>query len=796
MPRHPFCILHSALCLFGVAVAAMAATATPDQSVKAVADDAPPQKAEPVMYWWGRSKRKVFTPPEGASAPRLWARASFATNHPADGVVAFCCAARGAYMPNQPTFFLDAGGMTKAQEYWKRGRKDCNPLHPGGTGQWTDISSALNYGYRNIFLAAARDSTGRHTPPKGTLPAFKVEFSTDGTNVVGAISSGGGPVACGLVSLARGTVESDVALSSADLARARAAGTSEPKRPRRFTVRLCHALSASCMSGESFSNEVEVVRLLGVNDAGRTLADILDPNREFEPEYLWRSPPGDMIGSKVHGCICSPKFASITNALGQLKRNAAGPLSRGRKLIIGIMDEPYYAIRLATNCTSTLAETKHRVEAAARTIDPGDSNSVLAAVAARDALVADYYRTFSRAAEAVGLTNVLFASNVGISLVFSGNAYEPGTSPFFMADNGLVGILQTEDWSNLQRTRQFCSCIADVYRAAASRHRLDVAMYLILNSAPETAAKAFSEIGHGVRAISLFCYGPHWLRGDHRNQNPAIYGAIRAICEALAEAEDPILDGKVAKGDAALFFSESGDKLEIIPGMKRDWIERNPFGKDRMSTSLMLAHCGVRTDVLDEKAVLAELPRYRVLFAADRCLGRDAAEAIGAWLRTGGILVRTAGALACDERGAPLPDGIFPKGAKVIKLDFSPWRDYVKPAKKVGDGCGSHRVFNESVRAKMADAVRAAGVDRRVFTDVPLVEASLIEGGGASVVALANWSAEPRRRVKVELNGVGEVRDVRSALGAPVEWRQNNGALAVSLEIGWGDFLIVEPVAR
>ncbi len=796
MSRHSFCILHSAFCIFGVAVAAMAATATPDQSVKVVADAAPPQKAEPIMYWWGWNKRKVFSPPEGEPAPRLWARASFATNHPAEGVVAFCCEARGDYMPNQLTFFLDAGGMTKAHEYWKRGRKDWNPLRPGEKGQWTDISSALNYGYRNIFLAAPRDNSGRHTMPGDAIPAFTVEFSRDGTNIVGAISSGGGPVACGLVSLARGIVESDAQLSAADLARARAAGASEPKRPRRFTVRLCHALSASSMSGESFSNEVEVIRLLGVNDAGRAMADIIDPKREFEPEHLWRSPPGDMIGSRTHGCICSPKFSSITNALGQLKRNAAGPLSRGRTLIVGIMDEPHYGVQLATNCTSTLAETKHRVEAAARTIDPGNPDSVLAAVAARDALVADYYRTFSRGGEAVGLTNVLFDSNVGISLVFSGNAYEPGTSPFFMADNGLVGILQTEDWSNLQRTRQFCSYISDVYRAAASRNGLDVAMYLILNSAPETAAKAFSEIGHGVQAISLFCYGPHWLRGDHRNQNPAIYGAIRAICEALAEAEDPILDGKVARGDAALFFSESGDKLEIIPGMKRDWIERNPFGKDRMSVSLMLAHCGVRTDVLDEKAVRSELPRYRVLFAADRCLRRDAAEAIGAWLRNGGILVRTSGALSCDERGAPLPDEIFPKEAKVVELDFSPWRDYVKPAKKVGDGCESHRVFDEAVRAKMADAVREAGIDRRVFTDVPLVEASLIEGGGARVVSLANWSAEPRRRVKVALNGVGEVRDVRSALGAPVEWRQSNGSLAVSLEIGWGDFLIVEPVAR
>ena len=65
-----------------------------DQDMRAVADAEPAAKSEPILRWWGRDKRKVYSPPAGA-APRLFARVTFAPEHPVAGQVAFSSEVRG-----------------------------------------------------------------------------------------------------------------------------------------------------------------------------------------------------------------------------------------------------------------------------------------------------------------------------------------------------------------------------------------------------------------------------------------------------------------------------------------------------------------------------------------------------------------------------------------------------------------------------------------------------------------------------------------------------------------------------
>jgi hypothetical protein len=210
-----------------------------------------------------------------------------------------------------------------------------------------------------------------------------------------------------------------------------------------------------------------------------------------------------------------------------------------------------------------------------------------------------------------------------------------------------------------------------------------------------------------------------------------------------------------------------------------------------MCTSLMLLHCGIRTDVLSEDDLAPLLGRYKVLFAMDRNIRRDAAEALAAWMRKGGVVVKTAGALLADERDVALPEGFFAQAGRIVEIDFSPWRDYLKPAKKAGDGCESHRIFDEAVRAKMAKAATDAGVTRRLYTDEPLVEASLLENGPKSVIALSNWTTNAQMRVSVTLEKA-PAGEVRSASGAEVSAKRDGDRLEASLEIGWGDFLVLE----
>ena len=761
-----------------------------DQDARAVADAEPASKAEPILRWWGRDKRRVYTPPAGVT-PRLYARVTLLPQHPIAGQVAFSSEVRGTYFPGADTWLLDADGLVEFGARRRGGKR--RMLKPGETSRWFEISEALHYGYRDIFVAEARDGNGYKKALAGSPGMFRVEFSRDGKTPCGAVGNGGGRVATALVSLARGTVEDDVSLSAADLRLALAAGTKPPRRPKRFPIKLCNAVSARRMSPAAFTNELKVLRLFGVNDTGGATAELLDPRHEHETDLLFRQPSGDHVGSKTFGCICSPKLEIITNDFVRLCEECAGPLSRGRKLIVSIMDEPHYSISMLTNCSSKVKTCRERF-GKDFCFDPADTERFLETVAFRDKIVVDYFRAISDAARAVN-SNILITANVGISLVFSGNASTAGTSPFRLADSGAIGIGQTEDWCNVQRTRQFSSYMCDVWRAATERNGLDFVMCSILMSAPETEAKAYAEVGHGAKGLLFFNYGPHWLNGDNRNLNPALYPSLRRFCGAVAAAEDAIVGAKVAKGDAALLFSESGDRLEIVPGASRDWLERNPYGKDRMCTSLMLSHCGVRTDVLDENAVAdGALDGYKVLFAADRCIRRTAVRAIAKWMRGGGVLVKTREALTGDHLGHSLPENAFARFGRVVELDFSPWKSYVRSLGHQGgrvDDCYSHRAFDMKVLAKMDAAVKEAGVVRRVWTDCPLVEASLLENGRREVVALSNWSADARRKVRVTLAG-DRVSGARSALGAAVRVSRRGSETVLETETGWGDFIVLE----
>ncbi|MBQ7190622.1 MAG: hypothetical protein IJR99_14535 [Kiritimatiellae bacterium] len=760
-----------------------------DQSKRAagVADS----REEPILRWWGRPTRKVFTPPAGLS-PKMFVRVTFAPEHPVPGTIAFSTEAIGSYFPGEYTWLIDTDSVSPAKVYWGNRTVPRKPIAPASSTPWLEITQALHYGYVEVMMVEARDTSGRHRLPEGDTPAFRLDFSHDGSTVIGSVSNGGGRIACGMVSLAKGTIENDVQLSEADLRRARAAGRTPARRPRRFPIGLWNAVSPSTMSPQAFTNELEVFRLLGVNDTGFETTEILDPEHRYEPTHLFRNPKGDFLACGPRGqlgCLCSPNHVNITNALLQLRKGCAGPLSRGRKLIVNIMDEPHYDLPMLTNCHSKVKSCRERF-GRDFVFSPEAPEGMLATIVYRDQMVADYYKAVSDAARAID-TNLLVTANFGISLVFGGNLSAPGTSVFRLADAKAIGIGQTEDWCNLQITRQFSSYMCDVYRAATERNGMDFVMCSILLSPPEVVAKAYSEVGHGAKGLSFFNYGPHWFRGDNKNRCDEIYPAIRGFCEATAEAEDWIVDAKVAKGDAALLFSESGDRLEIIPGEKRNWIERNPYGKDRMSISLMLNHCGVRTDILDETGIEKRLADYRVLFATDRCVRRETAHTIANWIKHGGILVKTANALTGDELGKPLPEGMFGKSEQIWEIDFSPWRDYVKPAKQVGE-CYSHRNFPQAPLEKTREIIERSSIRRRIFTDCPLVESSLLEKAEGCLVALANWSETEHRTVKVTLTGVPSVKHIRSASGAKVTWKQETGQLVAEVEIGWGDYLIIQ----
>ena len=231
----------------------------------------------------------------------------------------------------------------------------------------------------------------------------------------------------------------------------------------------------------------------------------------------------------------------------------------------------------------------------------------------------------------------------------------PGRQPGFPL-SGLVRDLRhralmfgwNEDWGGWARTRQVNGFYTDAMRSACRKPGLNFGLYNVLcRPSWEIQARGFLELGHGVKAISFFNYGPYYsITSDANSHRPEIYEAIKRITFPTGAVETHVMAGKTAPGDVAQLLSVTGD----IWYATRD----NVFGKERAWLNLLLRHCNVRCDVLSEDDLATLLPAYRMLFVTDANLKRSALPPLVKWVQDGGVLYLSAGALARDEFDNPL----------------------------------------------------------------------------------------------------------------------------------------------
>ena len=132
----------------------------------------------------------------------------------------------------------------------------------------------------------------------------------------------------------------------------------------------------------------------------------------------------------------------------------------------------------------------------------------------------------------------------------------------------------------------------------------------------------------------------------------AMYKTLRRSFVELGRFDDIIRWGRPAQAKAriALLFSESNQIWHPL-SMARLYNETASVGRYGTFTSaqhalyLALLHTGFPFDiVIEEDAVDGNLHQYNVLYVADPHVRGDAAAAIGAWVRQGGVLFATAGA--------------------------------------------------------------------------------------------------------------------------------------------------------
>ena len=218
------------------------------------------------------------------------------------------------------------------------------------------------------------------------------------------------------------------------------------------------------------------------------------------------------------------------------------------------------------------------------------------------------------------------------------------------------------------------------------------------------------------------------------------------------------------------------------------------FGKERVYLHLLLRHCNYRADILSEDDLGTELDKYRVLFVTDSHIRRECLPVLLDWVKRGGWLYLSAGALQGDEYDQPLELGIERQPYRSISKIGRPEHDLVNLRREgelqgmpiVGGvqyplaqkhSVGRGTIFASGVFAGVsyqAHSVRPAGGEHsardyphahrgfisalampvvpRLTTDHHLVEANLIESPKGNCIVLANWSGKPRP-VAVTLDG-------------------------------------------
>jgi len=85
-----------------------------------------------------------------------------------------------------------------------------------------------------------------------------------------------------------------------------------------------------------------------------------------------------------------------------------------------------------------------------------------------------------------------------------------------------------------------------------------------------------------------------------------------------------------------------------------------------------------------------------------------------------------------------------------------------------------------------------AGVQPAVQTDVPVVEATLLDGPNGAVVVLANFTYQPVEKLTVRVRLARPITGVRSVGAGDVPFEATEGGVTFSLPLEWTDLVVLK----
>jgi hypothetical protein len=204
---------------------------------------------------------------------------------------------------------------------------------------------------------------------------------------------------------------------------------------------------------------------------------------------------------------------------------------------------------------------------------------------------------------------------------------------------------------------------AEMMRAAARKHDLPLASYLVGGEA--IRAEYFTYLMHGVKENGLYLYGPVSNIGPAWSDDIKALSQIADTTRQVKKFEHLIAAAKPRPAKVALLVAATSDIMQV-KGLY--------FCPERQNLFIAMRHAYVPVEVVSEQDVAEDerLKDYSLLMVTDPQVSADAQRKIADWVKGGGKLWASVGAMNWDEYNQPsriLNDVFGVKNQTIIMQD-------------------------------------------------------------------------------------------------------------------------------
>lgn len=262
-----------------------------------------------------------------------------------------------------------------------------------------------------------------------------------------------------------------------------------------------------------------------------------------------------------------------------------------------------------------------------------------------------YYRSATEAVEKEFSETDLIVVNyqagpMQFGFVGNDNDMDKGQLDIFGLGRGRAfkGVM-TEDWvdgTDLGIGREIFG--AQMMNAAARKNNLPLAGYLVGGEA--VRAEYFAFLMNNIKEIGLYLYGPYRNIGPAWSGNREALAQIADVSRRVKKFEQTIAKAEPRPAKVAMLVAATSDIMQIN-GLY--------FCPERQNISIALQHNYVPVEVVSEQEITLDdiLKNYEMLIVTDPQVRGDVQEKIDEWVKNGGRLWASVGAMNRDEFNQP-----------------------------------------------------------------------------------------------------------------------------------------------